>query len=138
MGLVEINRDPDERTLRQFGRIAAVAVPALTWWFTRPVGVTATMVVAIGVGLAALIAAQVRPCVLKHPFVGLSLATAPIGLIVGELVTLVMFFVVLMPLGLVFRALGRNPLDWRFRRDATTYWTMKSQPRDAASYFRQF
>jgi len=138
MGLVEINRNPDERTLRQFGRIAAVALPALAWWLTRPAGLSTAVVVAAGVGLAALVAAQFRPNLLKHPFVGLSLATAPIGLVVGEFVTLVMFFVVLMPLGLVFRALGRNPLDWRFRRDATTYWTMKPQPRDAASYFRQF
>jgi len=44
---------------------------------------------------------------------------------------------VLTPIGLIMRALGRDPLQRRFAPDRTTYWAHRTTERDAESYFRQ-
>jgi hypothetical protein len=39
-----------------------------------------------------------------------------------------MFFVVITPMGLVMRALGKDPLRLRFDRDARSYWIDRQPP----------
>ena len=67
----------------------------------------------------------------------MALLALPIGIAVHEVTMAVMFFGVFVPLGLVFRLIGRDPLAKRIDRNAASYWLPKKQPRDAASYFRQ-
>jgi hypothetical protein len=49
-----------------------------------------------------------------------------------------LFYGLITPLGLLFRAIGKDPLHRRFDRDAPTYWTDPRPRRGKASYFRQF
>src|SRR5687768_17400236 len=135
MALFKIDRNPTDRTLRQFAAAACVALPLAGWLTTRGL---------VGVGCGATVAAVmvaaawVRPQSLRLPFVGLSYVTAPIGLVVGEVLTLVMYFGVFAPIGFVLRLTGRDPLERRFRPEAPSYWTPKRPARDAAAYLRQF
>jgi hypothetical protein len=48
--------------------------------------------------------------------------------IVSPLVLGVMFFGVVTPMGLVMRALGKDPLRLRFDRDARSYWIDRRPP----------
>jgi len=134
MALFQINREPTDRTLRQFAAVSAVALPTLAWLSTH--GTTATVVAAI-VGGAALLTWP-RPQLLKHPFVWLSLATAPIGMVLGEALLLTMYFCVFVPIGLLFKLIGRDPLARKFDRSAESYWVPRTTSRDAATYLRQF
>ena len=135
MKLIEINLRPTDRQLRQFGIVCAVllSVGAGYWGKGRPWGIAGLVTLALVVGVIGWF----WPRVLKPVFIGLSIAVAPLGLVFGELAMLLIFFGVFLPMGLVFRALGRDNL--RLRRDphATTYWQSKPQPRDMASYYRQ-
>jgi hypothetical protein len=72
------------------------------------------------------------------PFVALSMITAPIGFVLGELLLATMFFGVFLPVGLAFRLAGRNPLQWRFEPHSPTYWQSKTCGREPAAYFRQY
>ena len=135
MALFKIDRNPTDRTLRQFAAAACVALPLVGWMTTRgPAGV------AVGATVAAVLVAAVwfRPQSLRIPFVGLSYATAPIGLVVGEVLSIVMYFGVFAPIGFLLRVTGRDPLERRFRPEAESYWTPKRPARNAASYLRQF
>jgi hypothetical protein len=154
MSLVEINWQPESRTLRQFGAIGAAALPVLAWWTTThtsligylrrgeplvwDAGNTTALGIAITLSCALVLLAWLQPRWLKWPFVGLSLLTAPIGFVLGELLLAVMFYVVFLAVGLTFRLLGRNPLQWRFERERTSYWQPKSCGSSAQSYFQQF
>jgi hypothetical protein len=54
----------------------------------------------------------------------------------AEVILLSVYLFVFVPMGIVFRLLRRDAL--RLQKAATdTYWQKKSQPRNAASYFRQ-
>jgi hypothetical protein len=56
---------------------------------------------------------------------------------VGELAMLLIYFGVFLPIGLLFRAAGRDALQRRFDPSQNSYWQAKKQPHDIASYFRQ-
>ena len=135
MKLVEMNWNPTDRQLRQFGMISLVALPLLgAFWGWGNVSVIA-VTAAIGAVLA--IVGWVYPRGLKPVFVGLTLVTIPIGMVVGELAMAVVFFGLIVPIGLVFRLIGRDSLQRKLDRQADSYWQPKKQPRDAAAYLRQ-
>jgi hypothetical protein len=48
-----------------------------------------------------------------------------------------MYFVIFLPVAIVFRLIGRDALQRVLNRSAATYWQPKRQAADARSYFRQ-
>lgn len=65
-------------------------------------------------------------------------AGVPIGWTIAHAVLGVGFFGVIMPIGLVMKLLGHDPMNRSFDRKAETYWTRHEQVKDAKRYFRQF
>ncbi len=134
MKAINMNWNPTDRQLRQFGLTALAALPTLAWLW-RGGSMTILIAAAVGLGLAGT--AVIWPRGIKPLFLGMSLLALPIGIVVHEVTMVVMFFGVFVPLGLVFRLIGRDPLAKRIDRNAASYWLPKKRPRDAASYFRQ-
>lgn len=135
MKLIEINLQPSDRQLRQFGVVCAgvALIAALTWGR----GNSATIAAFLMVGVAIATIGWFRPRVLRPIFILLTIAAAPIGMVIGELVTLLVYFAVFLPIGLAFRLMGRDALLLQREPDAKTYWQPKKPPRGAASYYRQ-
>jgi hypothetical protein len=48
------------------------------------------------------------------------------------------FYGLFTPMGLLFRLIGRDPLNRRFDPTAQTYWTPHQTVTDGRRYFRQF
>src|SRR5215210_5034745 len=70
-------------------------------------------------------------------FIGWMYATYPMGWILSHVVLLIVFFLVIVPFGLVVRLARRDPLARRVDRTAETYWVRRSGPSDVRRYFRQ-
>lgn len=143
MKLIDINRNPTNRQLRQFGVAALLFLPLIGWLLTgKPRALAAANLPLLGslaaVGLALALLAYVKPKALRPVYVGASLVTLPIGLVVGEIVLLIVFFGLFAPMGLLFRLIGRDALQRRIDRGANTYWKRKRQPDSAARYYQQF
>ncbi|MDG2126626.1 MAG: hypothetical protein P8K08_01390 [Fuerstiella sp.] len=133
MPLVEINWKPSDRQLRQFGGISVIALPllALIWRASTPV--IGTMA---GIGSAIGVVAFLIPRAVKPLFIGLSVAAIPIGIVMAEVILFSVFLLVFVPMGIGFQLMRRDSL--RLRKTANeSFWQKKSQPRSAASYFRQ-
>jgi hypothetical protein len=144
MALIDIAWKPSDRQLRQFGAIALVALPMAGWLFSGkpwPVDVTRAQGTAIvtlaALGLVAAALAVFRPQALRWPFVGATLVTLPIGLVVGEIVLALIYFGMFLPVSLIFRLMGRDALERRIDPNASSYWQPKAQPAGPESYFRQ-
>ncbi|HEY4313509.1 MAG TPA: SxtJ family membrane protein [Pirellulales bacterium] len=144
MALIDIAWKPSDRQLRQFGAIALVALPLAGWLFSGkpwPAAVTHAQGTAIvtlaALGVIAAVLAVVRPQTLRWPFVGATLVTLPIGLVVGEIVLAVIYFGMFLPVSLIFRLMGRDALERRVDRNVSSYWQPKTQPAGPESYFRQ-
>jgi hypothetical protein len=50
----------------------------------------------------------------------------------------VVYYMLLTPVGLLLRLCGNDPLRRRLDRQATSYWTPRSQDVPLDRYFRQF
>lgn len=134
MKLIQMNRNPTEQQLQQFGVVALIALPAIGWlWGASPT--VGTTLLGIGVLLAA--AGLFIPRALKPVFLGLSLVTLPIGLVVSELTLLLMYGFVFLPIGIIFRMTRRNSLNLK-PIPVESHWIKKQQPRGASSYYRQW
>ncbi len=135
MQLVELNWHPTDRQLRQFGVIGLLALPLLGWlWSAGALGIG----ILAAVGLALAVLGLTSPQSLRPMFVGLSLVSLPIGWVVSELALLALFYGLFLPIGLLLRLLGRDPLDRKFDAQASSYWQPKKPPGDVASYFRRW
>ncbi|MBM3969987.1 MAG: hypothetical protein FJ302_09005 [Planctomycetes bacterium] len=87
------------------------------------------------VGLVGLVAPQA----IRWVYVGWMVAAFPIGWVVSHLLLAAIFFGVIMPIGLILRALGRDPMRKSSDRSAATYWIARpTEPTDSQRYFRQF
>lgn len=144
MKLVEINWNPEERILRQFGWLMLVALPFAGWMLLHrpnPLHLEPReqniLLVLLGIGVGAAVVGMVRPALLKWVFVGACLVALPIGLVVSEVMMLGMYFGIFLPVALVFRLIGRDALERKIDRGATTYWQKKVISGKAESYFRQ-
>ncbi len=134
MKLVEVNWNPTNSQLRQFGTICLFALPLIGWIW----GAHATALMWLGgTGLALAVLGLVAPKAIKPVFLALTIAATPIGIVLGEIAMLLIFFGVFLPIGLIYKMMNHDPLQRKLDRDATTYWQDKPQPRNVASYYRQ-
>jgi hypothetical protein len=145
MKMVAVNWRPKDRQLRQFGLAALVLLPLGGWLLLgRPQILQANPIVQLILGgllvLGSVFAilAVMRPQALRGVFIGFSLVTMPIGMVVGEAALLLIYFAVLFPIAMLLRLLGRDALQRRLDRGTTSYWQDKTQPANAREYFRQF
>ena len=147
--MVEIDWRPDERTLRQFGFIAlfGFGFVATIAWFERLVfaslidlGQARLVVTSIFAGLAVLSASfsLLAPRANLPIYLGLTLVAYPIGFVISHAIMAFLFFGMITPLGLLFRLIGKDPLQRSLDPSAETYWAEPRPRRSKDSYFRQF
>lgn len=93
---------------------------------------------ALGVAAIFLGATLIRPSVL-HPLnrvwmrIGLLL-----GMIANPIILAILFYLVLVPIGLLMRLVGSRPLQLGFDPDARTYWTPREPGPPPDTMNRQF
>lgn len=135
MPLVQLNWNPEDRQLKQFGWFSLVMLPLIAWFW----GATASLIgIFFGVGALLTVVGMLVPKVLKPIFVGLSLVLMPIGLVVAEIMMMAVFLTVFLPIGLVFRMMGRDRLQLTLDRNRESYWQPKEIPSQKERYFRQY
>ena len=137
--IVEINRDPTSRQLRQFGFVwmgfVAFFGIVARFKFERPdlggwLWVAAVVVPVCG---------WVFPPFMRAVFLGMSYLAWPIGFVVSHIVLAVVYYLVLTPIGLATRVFRYDPMKRRFDRSAASYWLERPKdPPDSRRYFRQF
>ncbi len=137
MRLSDPTMRPSPRLLRQFGGLWLVFFGVLSCWqafvnhrITLAI-VSATL--AIVVGSAGLL----RPTIVRPIFVTWMILTLPIRWLVSQILLASIYYGVFLPIGLVFRLVGYDPLALK-RPEKDSYWTPKHEPHDIRRYFKQF
>ncbi len=147
MSLIQIDWNPAARTLRQFGLIGVVAFSALAAlahyrlvvFAALPEGaVRPTVLSLLGCAAYCGVLAPLAPRALKPLYWAMTLIGAPIGLVVSTVVMLAVYYVVITPMAVVFKIIGRDALNRKFDPSAATYWICRQPPENTKRYFRQF
>lgn len=145
--MIELNLNPPPKTLRTFGLIGVIGFALIGAMFFWQFGIgklpshdAARTTAYVLWALAAYcgVFAAIAPAAVKPIYVVLTIVTFPIGLVVSFLVMAVVYYLVLTPVGLVFKLIGRDSMTRRFDPSAETYWIERRRPESVRRYFRQF
>jgi hypothetical protein len=145
--LLELNLNPEPRVLRQFGFIALVGFGLLALAahyeilpFSMGLGAARAPLVVGFTGIAVVSAtfSLVAPRLNRLVYIAISVLTYPIGLVLSYVILGFLFFAIIAPIGVLLRALGKDPMQRRFDESAVTYFTRVKQPSSTENYFHQY
>jgi hypothetical protein len=145
--MIEINLNPDDKTLRQFGWIALVGfgfVAAIAWF--------EKLIFAFGLGDARQAVAGAFACLALYSvffslvwpkanlpiYVALTIVSYPIGFVLSYVIMGSLFFLLISPAGIIFRLMGRDSMERKWDPAAESYWSDCAAPRPKEGYFKQF
>jgi hypothetical protein len=139
MALVEVNWNPDRRQLRVFGIGALVILTIVAALLHYLRGLPAAWALALSAaGLVIFLTGLASPGLARMIYVTLTVVTLPIGMAVSFVLMAAFYFLILTPVGLLFRLIGRDILCRKFDRNAVTYWVPRRPPETPDRYFHQF
>ena len=139
MSLMQINYTPDNKGLKDFGKIAlvaAIAIPLLLY-FVKGLALQWVAVI-FAAGCTIFLSSLISLKLTRLIFIGLTMLTMPIGLVVNFILMSLFYFLLLTPVGLFFRLIGRDALSRKFDSTQKSYWQKHNPPESFERYFRQF
>jgi hypothetical protein len=128
------------KTLREFAALTLVIFGAMfTVSFVRHSGhptaaAWVALVLAVVVGLPGL----VRPGSIRPVYLAAMNLTKPIGHVISFVLLGFVYFVLLTPIALVFRLIGRDALLRARPVHVTSYWTDRAPTTNVKRYLRQY
>jgi hypothetical protein len=139
MSLVEIDWHPKRKQLRNLGKIAliATAVISLLLYVLKEVAIQWALII-FAAGLIIFLSSIISLRLTRGIYIVLTAVTLPIGLAVSFILLSAFYFLLLAPLGLLFRLTGRDVLGRKFDPTAESYWLRRKPPESSERYFHQF
>ncbi len=137
--LIEIQWHPTPKQLRVFGIGALLAsiAAALVLHFVWGTAALWTVIVPAA-GAAICLCSLVSPGLARFLYLGLTLVATPIGFVVSIVLLAAFYFLLLTPVALIFRLIGRDALCRRFDANIESYWVPHKPSEDMERYFHQF
>ena len=126
----------DNRALRKFGLTVGgvfLALAALLLWRKAEWGIY----LAYAGGPLVLLGA-IFPRILKPIYLGWMALALAIGTVMTTVLLTLFFLLVVTPVGLFFRLIGRDILHRKFDRQAKSYWIPKEYPIADRSRYEKF
>lgn len=128
---------PDAAELRRFAISMLIGFSLLGLFAVwRANGISTGSLVLWGIGAALAVAALI-PGLGRVAYLGVYLPTSIIGYFVSHVILILMFFLIITPLGFALRLMGKDPLQQR-RLKQKTGWTPIKAVKNEDSYYRQF
>ncbi|MBI4698764.1 MAG: hypothetical protein HY758_07645 [Nitrospirae bacterium] len=126
-----------KKELREFGLIVGLVLGllgGLLWWRGRDI-----YPFFLTVSVALILSGLIVPAALK-PLQKIWMTAAVIlGWVMTRLILIILFYLVLTPIGLLGRLLGKSFLDSKFRTSSTSYWIPKAEKEtEKSEYEKQF
>jgi hypothetical protein len=134
----DIPLDPPRKTLRQFAGLWLAFFGGMALWQALVKGRPTLGLSIAGLAVVVGVAGLTRPDWMRFIYVGWMILAFPIGWTVSQVMLALMFFGLFTPIGLVFRLIGRDPLQRNRPTGRESYWQPKPTPDDLRRYFKQF
>jgi len=126
-----------KRELKQFGITIAVVLAILSSWFLwrgRDGGYILLIIAILFLALGLFLPNPLKP--LQKMWMTLAVL---LGWVMTRVVLIVLFYLVVTPIGLLARICGKDFLNRKFDREAQSYWLeRKTPPPDKKKYENQF
>ncbi len=141
----DINWQPSTRDLRTFGKVLAVGFPILA----ALLGASACLrqhtwpawtLWLAGIGFIAGVICMLAPRVARPLYLVWMALGCCLGIVIGNAVLAGIYFLIVTPIGLALRPVGRDPLRRTIEPGRASYWEdceRAEKSGDAERYFRQ-
>jgi hypothetical protein len=141
--MLKPNFRPEPRVLHQFAVFAVVGLPLLAglllrlfhaYSWTHP-----ALLAAAAVGVLQLVLYQARVTApSRWLYVTLTIVALPIGFVLSQVLMALIYYLVITPIGLVFRAIGRDAMGRKLDAKCASYWHDRGPARKPSTYFRLY
>lgn len=133
---MKTDNKPDPKAVRNFGLMFTVILTVLSGLLYYRGRSTYPLFL----GLAVLFGAPalIYPAVLTPIFVQWMRFARGLAWVNTRVILVLMFYLIVTPLGLVLRLFGFDPLKEKIKPDLESYWEEKSLAKDPERYKRQF
>ena len=139
MALIDINWRPGAKELRQFALLFLIFGvgfgTAINFFKDWPLLVS--QILWIG-GAVIGVAGLILPTLVRPVYVVMMAITLPIGMVVSTALMIVIYYLVLTPIGILMRLFKYDPMHRRFEPEAKTYWIERPRNIETSRYFRQY
>ena len=124
------------RDLRKFGLLVGGVLAALGILYLRRKARYPWFLI---LGIVLLAFGVVLPRVLKYVYIAWMTLAIGLGFLMAHVILTLFFFLIITPLGLVARVVGKDFLNLKLDKQAATYWIRREQRiRTQANYEQQF
>lgn len=140
----EVNWSPDTAARRAFAKSLMIGLPvvavvfAVLRWLKTGVWDSASTVIFGGTGFAVGALFYALPAIVRPFYVVWYALACCVGLVVGNVLLGLVFYVLVTGIGLVKRLGGRQAIRKSPDLQASTYWVAAPPAPDAKRYYRQF
>ncbi|MDB4400300.1 SxtJ family membrane protein [Akkermansiaceae bacterium] len=138
MKLSDLNINPDEKMLREFGLFSLFGfgimglVSALKWELWQlSFGLW-------GLAVFSFLFSFIQPKVLRPLFVLLMVVAFPVGFVISNVILALLFYAVFTPLALFFKVIGRDALNRKIDPNAASYWVVRDEEMPVSQRFKQY
>jgi len=117
--MMQIKKETTAKELRNFGLLVGAVFGLIACWpvfWGNPVRVWAAVISIVLAGPAII-----RPALLLYPYRCWMTIGAGLGWVNTRIILALLYFVAVMPVGLLLRLLGRSPLKLNFDPSAASY-----------------
>ena len=133
----EINKNPSPKELAKFGAIvlAGLGIIGLVYnFYFHKESIAHGLWIAGGV---VFVLSRIPPIgrILYVLWMGLGIT---MGLITSPIILVVVFLLLITPVGLFFKLVGRDAMKRKLDRGASSYWEEYKENEDPATYVKQF
>jgi hypothetical protein len=136
--MIKINWQPSPYELRVFA-IGQIVLTLLLATGLMKRGLSFNVSAGIVACSAAVgLAGAIRPSLIRWLYCTWMIAVFPIGWCLSQLLLISVFLFVVLPIGLLLRCVGIDPMSRRFEPTSATYWTKRRPMPPANRYFRPF
>lgn len=132
--------DTSRKALRSFGLLVGgvvLAIAAVVLWRKGwSPGMAVYVLSGIG-GMLVLLGATI-PLALKPIYTAWMALAVVLGYIMTRVILTLVFYLVVTPIGLIMRAVGRDPLSRKLDPEAPSYWLEKTYQDDSAARLEKY
>lgn len=137
MAIVDINLNPTRRELKWFAGLLIPFSAVVAWMVSDGFVNSVRGYLVVGIGTTLGVAGLLSPAFIRYVYIAWMVAVTPIAFVVSNLIVAVVYYLVVIPIGLMMRFSGRDALALQNQHESS-YWVPKEPIKDSRRYFRQY
>ena len=133
-----VNWRPGERDLRLFSSAMLFLLTVIGFIVWHRTGDNTVLTCTVPVGMVIVIIGILRYSLLLPLYRFWMAVMTPVMFVVQNVLLIIIFFIAFMPVGILMKMMGRDPLTKHRDPAADSYWVLRRNKRKPEDYFRQY